>query len=118
MLAIHDTARLRGYLSKSVQAGLSCIGTSFGSGNVSGATRKAHAMERRASSRRPWVMSQWGDSGTQPRITSVKAAGSNPIRNKPRQPMVLVKNAAKEEAIMTPSADTESTITAPPAPWG
>ena len=46
------------------------------------------AIDRRASSRRPLRISQRGDSGTQARIISVSSAGSRPIRNSPRQPMI------------------------------
>src|SRR3954451_16215024 len=93
MLAIQETARLLGYLNRSLQGAVSCFGDWRVSGRDSGVTCKAQATERRASSRRPWDMSQWGDSGTQLRTTSVKAAGSSPITNRPRQPISLEKKA-------------------------
>ena len=112
MLAIQETARLFGYLNKSLQGASSCFGALAGIGSDSGATCKAQATERRASSRRPWDMSQWGDSGTQLRTIKVKKAGSRPIANRPRQPTSSEKNAAKAEANMTPSG--MNTVTRPP----
>ena len=80
---------LRGYLNSSRHGVCCASGRVSGSSIVSGSTSNAHAIERRASSRRPLRISQRGDSGTQARITKVSNAGSKPTANSPRQPMTV-----------------------------
>ena len=67
----------------------------------------AQASERRASSNRPWEMSQRGDSGTQTRITNASSAGARPHRNKPRQPMIGPRNALKVAARIVPAGSMQ-----------
>src|ERR1019366_4919488 len=81
-----DTARLRGYLNSSRHTVFSTLATVAGNWIEAGSTCNAQARDRRASSMRPLPISQCGDSGTQARINSVRAAGSRPTTNRPRQP--------------------------------
>ena len=109
------TTRLRGYLNNSVHGALCASGSAAGKRISSASICRAQASERRASSNRPLLNSQRGDSGTQSLITNAMSAGSRPIANRPRQPMTVPRKALNTAASVGPAGSrlVDSPLTQP-----